>query len=126
MSHLSSACEASVLVRRVAEPRVVGDSVKAAIRRAARRLGWRFSRTRDVWYGRARRIDAEELDTLRRATAEARDTLIYLVALRDALAVTDPAFHGQSLLALDWAIGRLGGNPRSQRVRGREETTDTD
>lgn len=36
-------------------------------RDAARKLGWRFSRTRDVWYEQARRIDAREMDQLRLA-----------------------------------------------------------
>jgi len=40
--------------------------VKAAIRRASRRLGLPFNRTKDIWYGQARRIDAEEMDRLRR------------------------------------------------------------
>lgn len=57
--------EAATLVRLVAEPRTVDDSVKAAIRRAARRLGWSFSRTRGVWYRDARRVTATEMDQLR-------------------------------------------------------------
>jgi hypothetical protein len=45
--------------------------VKAAIRRASRRLEIPFSRTRDIWYGDARRIDAEEMDRLRRGAERA-------------------------------------------------------
>src|SRR5579859_3248573 len=58
--------EARNLVQRCAEPRPVGDSVKAAIIRASRRLGFSFSRTKDIWYSAARRIDAAEMDQLRR------------------------------------------------------------
>jgi hypothetical protein len=65
-SYTSSIDEARTLVRRCAEPRPANDSVKAAIRRASQRLEIPFSRTRDIWYGDARRIDAEEIDRLRR------------------------------------------------------------
>jgi hypothetical protein len=65
-SFASSIDEAQTLVRRCAEPRPAGDQVKAAVRRASRRLGLSFNRTRDIWYGQARRIDAEEMDRLRR------------------------------------------------------------
>ncbi|SFK16742.1 hypothetical protein [Methylocapsa palsarum] len=58
--------EASALVRAVAEPCPPGDSVKAAIVRARRRLGWSYSRTRAVWYADLRiRLAAYELDDLR-------------------------------------------------------------
>ena len=62
--------EAQTLVRRCAEPRPAGDKVKAAVVRASRRLGFSFSRTKDIWYGDARRIGATEMDQLRR-TADA-------------------------------------------------------
>ena len=73
-SYASSIDEAQTLVRRCAEPRPAADQVKAAIRRASQRLDIPFSRIRDIWYGDARRIDAEEMDRLRRGaeSAEAR------------------------------------------------------
>ena len=52
------------LVRRCAEPRPAGDQVKAAILRSSRRLGLPFNRTKDIWYGDARRIDATGMDRL--------------------------------------------------------------
>jgi hypothetical protein len=70
-SYTSSIDEARTLVRRCAEPRPANDSVKAAIRRASQRLEIPFSRTRDIWYGDARRIDAEEMDRLRRGAEKA-------------------------------------------------------
>src|ERR1700722_13377331 len=69
--HASSINEAQMLVRRCAEPRPAGDQVKAAIRRASQRLEIPFSRTRDIWYGDARRIDAEEMDRLRHGAEKA-------------------------------------------------------
>ena len=62
----SSIDEAEDLVRRCAEPRPAGDKVKAAVIRASRRLGFSFSRTKDIWYRNARRINATEMDQLRR------------------------------------------------------------
>ena len=70
-SYASSIDEAQTLVRRCAEPRPAGDLVKAAIRRASRQLGLSFTRTRDIWYGDARRIDAEEMDRLRQGAENA-------------------------------------------------------
>jgi hypothetical protein len=63
--------EARSLVRQLAEPRPVGDSVKAAIRRAGWKLRhWSQSRVHSVWYGdRRARIGADEIDTLRQLTA---------------------------------------------------------
>lgn len=70
-SYASSIDEAQTLVRRCAEPRPAGDLVKAAIRRASSRLDLPFSRTRDIWYGDARRIDSEDMDRLRRGAEKA-------------------------------------------------------
>src|SRR3982074_1881094 len=67
----SSIDEARALVRQCAEPRKPGELVKKAIFRASRRLEMPVSRARDIWYGDARRIDAEEMDRLRRGAEEA-------------------------------------------------------
>jgi hypothetical protein len=62
--------EARILVRRCAEPRPAADYVKAAIRRASRALDMPFSRTRELWYGTARRVDANEMVRLRRTARQ--------------------------------------------------------
>jgi hypothetical protein len=88
--------EARNLVKRCAEPRPVGDSVKAAINRAAKRLGFTYSRTKDIWYCGARRIDASEMDRLRRSAAatDFEQAVIGLRRLRDRLAVvSSPKAH---------------------------------
>ena len=66
----SSLEEARFLVRKCAEPCPAGDSVKAAIRRSSQRLQLPFTRIRDIWYGDARRIDAEEMERLRQVADE--------------------------------------------------------
>lgn len=47
-------------VRDAARPAEPGESVKAAIGRAARRLGLGYARARQHWYGQARSVPAEE------------------------------------------------------------------
>lgn len=109
-SEMSSVSEASSLVRRVAEPRDVGDSVKAAIVRAARRLGFPFSRTKDLWYGDARRIDAAEMDRLRDLAAKREAALLRdkILAARNLLAAGDAEFHRPQIDALEFALRRMG------------------
>ena len=64
--------EARALIRQCAEPCKARELVKEAIFRASRRLEMPLSRTRDIWYGDARRIDANEMDRLRRGAEEAK------------------------------------------------------
>lgn len=59
--------EAASGLRRLAEPIPAGDRIKAQIARAARKAGLTYSRAFEIWYGRARRIDAHELDAIRNA-----------------------------------------------------------
>lgn len=107
---MSSVAEASTLLRRVAGPRGSGDNIKRLIERAARRVGFGYSRARDIWYEDARRIDSEEMDRLRDRAAkfEAQETRDSLVAMRARLAQTDPEFHRETIDALDSALRAMG------------------
>ena len=115
----SVANEAGLLVRRVAEPRPIGDSIKAAIVRTARRLGFSYTRTRDIWYGNARRIDAAEMDRLREYAGrrEAQIAIENMVVLRERLASTDARFHSTTIAALDTALRQMGADVRATDVR---------
>jgi hypothetical protein len=109
-SHNSSIKEAQTLVRRCAEPRPTGDQVKAAIARASRRLGLPFNRTKDIWYGDARCICAEEMDRLRR---EAENTeLAHAVAgievLRNRMLASRSPTSRQVVAGLTAALCALG------------------
>lgn len=73
-SPMSSAAEMTTLIRTVASPAMPGESVKAVIARAARRLGFTYSRTRGLYYGEARRIDAREIDRAREVAREREAT----------------------------------------------------
>lgn len=108
----SEVSEAMRLVKLAADP--VGDNVKAAIVRAANSLGWSFTRTRDVWYGDARRIDSHEMDGLR-AVERRRDAnlvaidmrkhIAQVAALRARLCSLDPDFYRNDIAALDFLMG---------------------
>jgi hypothetical protein len=102
LSHASAIDEARALVQRCAEPRPAGDLVKVAIFRASQRLNMPVSRVKDIWYGDARRIDAEEMDQLRRAAKEAE--LAQAVA---AIELLRSKFLASPSLASDDAIASL-------------------
>ena len=74
---MSSAVEMTTLLKMVAAPAEPGESVKMVIGRASRRLGWPWGRTKRLYYGEARRIDAEEMD-LARADARKRSQKLAL------------------------------------------------
>lgn len=57
----------SQALKDLAEPRPVGDSIKTAIIRAARATGIPYPRSFNIWYGRARRIDAHEAALIEQA-----------------------------------------------------------
>lgn len=106
------------LVQLAAEPRPVGDSVKGAILRASRALKWSPSRTKDVWYGDARRLTVAEMDALRALeqqrlaadfVAERRRNLEQVAVMRTRLHMRDADFHAPDIAALDWMLRELGG-----------------
>jgi hypothetical protein len=98
--HASSIEEAQALIRRCAEPRPAGDPVKAAIRRASLQLQMPFVRVRAIWYAEARRIDAEEMDRLRRGAEKAE--LVQATAAIEFLtnkALTSPSSASRQMIA---------------------------
>lgn len=62
------ACEIADSLRLIAPP-VEGANIKARIAAAARATGLSYWRAWDLWYGKARRIDAHEADAIRTARA---------------------------------------------------------
>ena len=109
-SYASSIDEAQTLVRRCAEPRPTGDLVKAAIRRASQRLDLPFSRVRDIWYGDARRIDAEEMDRLRQGAqnAEIAQAVAGIEALKNRMLESNLPTSHQVFATLAAALSALG------------------
>jgi len=90
-SEMSSVEFSSAALKRYVAPKGSGQNVKDRIRVAARRLGWSFSRTKDVWYADPRvSISAEELRAIEETAGikygriEVR-TIDELIAKADAL-----------------------------------------
>jgi hypothetical protein len=102
--------EAQALVRRCAEPRPAADQVKAAIRRASRRLDIPFSRVRDIWYGDARRIEAHEMDKLRQEAenAELAQAVAGIEVLRNRMLESNLPASRRVFAALTAALSALG------------------
>lgn len=97
-----------------------GANVGDRIRRAAGRLGWSYSRTRDAWYGDPRiSINADELRKIEETTGlrygrEELRSIEELIGRADAiLAHTDEDFHRPFLAALR-AVARLADRSRTQ------------
>lgn len=62
------ACEIADSLKLIAPP-VEGANIKARIASAAKATGLSYWRAWDLWYGKARRIDAHEADAIRTARA---------------------------------------------------------
>jgi len=93
-------------LRELAEPNPEGDCVKTAIERAAKRAGLHYWRTFDIWYGKARRIDAHEALQISEAVQKKRDDearnelndlRTRLLKMESRLASQDPDFHRETI-----------------------------
>lgn len=113
--------EARNLVQRCAEPRPVGDSVKSAINRAAKRLGFTNSRTKDLWYAEAHRIDAVEMDRLRKCAigAEIDQSVVALEVLRERLSQVPSDATRELINGIDAALRVLGRRPSEHDLDAR-------
>ncbi len=106
--------ETSQALRQLAEPRPVGDRIKCAIARAARRAGMSYWRTYDLWYGRARRVDATEVAKIKAARVgrsqggirEIYELAAGLEALAERAARVDQEFAGPYGSAMRDIAGR--------------------
>lgn len=94
--------EFAASLKELSGPRLSGDPVKAAIDRAAKLAGLSYTRAFDIWYRKARRIDAHEADAIREAVRlkreedarhEYQELRTRLIKLESMLVKTDPNFH---------------------------------
>lgn len=90
---------------------------KQALGEAARRTGLSQSRTFDLWYGKARRVEQYELDAINDALNKKRrevernelhDLQLRIARLEARLASSDPEFHRPTLDALRGAKTQRG------------------
>ncbi|TRB05824.1 hypothetical protein EXN61_11350 [Agrobacterium tumefaciens] len=118
-SEMSSVDFASTALQRYVAPKGSGINVKDRITKAARRLGWSVSRTKDVWYADPRvSISAEELRVIEEAAgvkygrAQIR-TIDDLISRADALLDGPNAdYHRPFVDAFRAFIGALGVSDR--------------
>lgn len=117
-SNMTDVAECSELIKGVV-PRD-HRSIKEWINITARKLGWEYGRTRDIWYANARRIDGFEKEALKairikRETAEQQRIARHeynqlcdrISRLETALAIADED-HGRPLIdALRAIMGRV-------------------
>lgn len=93
--------EISALLKRLADPVVAGESVKACIRRASMRSGLPFNQTRKLWYREVKNIPAYLADELReRATKHDRQLKHAAFQTLVAMQESDPEFFGDCIEAL--------------------------
>lgn len=95
--------------------------VKERVRTAARKLGWPHSRTKDIWYGDARRIDGFEKEQLKAerikrevdaerkiASAEYKQLRDRIARLEARLAIVDEDYSRPFRDALQQSVRRHG------------------
>ncbi len=113
-SEMSSVDFASTALQRYVAPRASGRNIKDRIRIASRKLGWSFSRTKDVWYADPRvsisvdeMREIEETAGVKYGRAEVR-TIDDLIAKADALLDgQDADFHRPFVDAFRAFVGAL-------------------
>lgn len=92
-SEMSASVEACQILRGLSEPATAGESIKGAIWRASRLAGISAVRAKAIWYGEARAIRAEEMDSLRQAAKKrgqrVRDAKAELADLQRIIADLD-------------------------------------
>lgn len=116
---MNASVEAAELIRALAEPRPVGDTVKLALQRAARASGLSPTRAKAIWYREARRIDAEEIDALRAANEHRRKVLARLVVVRDAASASASLLDGESVARFVDMLRRMGAGDSAGASGGR-------
>jgi hypothetical protein len=86
------------------------STVKAAIRRASQRLNIPFSRTRNIWHGDARRIDAEEIDRTRRGAedSELAQAIAGIEVFKNGILASRSPASRQVVAGLNVALCALG------------------
>lgn len=105
-------------LRELSQPWEMGDKIKRAIERAAKRSGLSYWRAFDLWYGKARRIEQFEIEQVSAALAkkrkeEARHELHELRTrmerLESMLAQVDSDFHRETIAQVRRQVRPLDG-----------------
>lgn len=113
-------------LRELSEPWESGEYVKTAIARAAKLSRLPYWRAFDIWYGKARQIEAHEIGQIadaiqakneREARNELHDLRTRLARLESRLAQGDENFHSPSIAHAREMVRQLGDLGRSMAGR---------
>ena len=117
--------EARALIRMIAGPLDLGDSVKAVLARVARKTGLGDRRVRAIWNEEARAIRSDEMDRLRAAAAQepsdaitaGRAEAVALAAVLSRVLANDAEAHPhlarEDIVAARDLVRRLGFGDRA-------------
>lgn len=106
--------EIARLLKRLADPVVAGESVKACIRRASQRAGLPYNQTRKLWYRETRNIPAFMADEIRDRAAK-HDRRLQQAAFKAIVALqeSDPDYYRQCIEEVGDILLPLGGKRRA-------------
>jgi hypothetical protein len=116
--------DAQKALRELSKPHADGEKIQSIIDRTSRLAGLSYSRCYEIYYGRVRRIDPDELarisDALdqknqRDARSEFQELWVRVARLESYFAQKDADFHREDLAALRQAVNP--GGPRLSRLR---------
>lgn len=111
--------EISTLLRRLADPVVAGESVKALIRRASVRAGLPPGQTKRLWYSEMHNIPAHIADQIReKAYQHERKLKRSVVEAISVMQVTDPDFYRSVIEAAGAVLLPSGDFSRSGSGKG--------
>jgi hypothetical protein len=106
--------EMAALLRRLADPVVAGESVKACLRRASMRAGIPHGQTKRLWYSEMSTIPAFLADQIReRAAAHDRKLKASMVDALAAMQTSDPDFYRSAIETLSDALLPIGNVARN-------------
>ena len=112
------------LLRSLSKPHREGEKVEAIIDRTARLAELSYSRCYEIYYGRARRIEPEEIarielaldkKTRKDARHELSELRLRIEILEARFAQTDPDFHREDINALRQGMRSAGLVPNRSR-----------
>jgi hypothetical protein len=116
--------DAAKALRELSQPQTRGEKIQTIISRCADLAGLSYSRCYEIYYGRARRIEPDEIarisDALDRkhqrdARREFQELWTRVAQLEALFAQNDPDFHREDLAALRSSLSPAG--PRIPRSR---------
>jgi hypothetical protein len=114
--------DAAMMLKELSLPWAAGERMKSILERASRLARLKYSRTYEIWYGRARRIEPHEIKQIaealqikneRAARNELHELKLRLAKLEASLSAGDADFYRPSIDHAGDMVRQLGGKNRS-------------